>query len=161
MFQAQVPLGTDTPTGAYTIFASATKTGYTSVTGRTAFVVGAPTTPSVIIKAVYAGDNAGDPASIFTSGQPIWIWVVIENIGTSFQGVLWIQVRGPNGVPVQIQTRITQLAAGQTINEGLQVSLPGNATIGVYSVNALVSDKLISQGGTFLASSETQFALTG
>jgi len=27
-------------------------------------------------------------------------------------------------------------------------------------VNALVSDKLISQGGSFLASSETQFALT-
>jgi hypothetical protein len=123
--------------------------------------VGTSTTPSVVIKAVYAGDSAGNPTSVFTSGQPVWVWVGIENIGSSFQGVLWIQVRDPNGVPVQIQTRITQLAAGQTLNEGLEFKLPGNATIGVYTVNALVSDKLISQGGTFLASSETQFALTG
>ena len=160
-FQVQVPLGPDTPSGAYTVFASATKTGYSSITGRTAFVVGTSSTPSVIIKAVYAGDSVGNPTSVFASGQSIWIWVVIQNIGSSFQGVLWIQVRDPNGVPVQIQTRITQLAAGQTLNEGLEVNLPGNATIGVYTVNALVSDKLISQGGTFLASSETQFALTG
>jgi hypothetical protein len=160
-FQAQVALGSGTPTGTYTVFASASKPGYSSITTRTAFVVGTSTTPSVIIKAVYAGDSAGNPTSTFTSGQTIWIWVVIENIGTTFQGVVWIQARDPNGVPVQIRTHIAQLGAGQTVKDGLEFSLPENATIGVYTVNALVSDKLISQGGTFLASSETQFALTG
>jgi uncharacterized membrane protein len=160
-FQTEVTLGSGTPTGTYTVFASASKTGYSSTTTRTTFVVGTTTTPSVIINAVYAGDSAGNPTSIFTSGQTIWIWVIIENIGATFQGVVWIQVRDPNGVPVQIQTHVAQLQTGQTIKDSLEVSLPGNAPIGVYTVNALVSDKLISQGGTFLASSETQFALTG
>jgi hypothetical protein len=160
-FQTQVALGPGTPTGTYTVFASAYKTGYSSTTTRTTFVVGTTTTPSVIIKAVYAGDSAGDPTSTFTSGQTVWIWVVIENIGATFQGVVWVQLREPNGVPVQIQTHVVQLQAGQSIKDGLGFSLPGNAPIGVYMANALISDKLISQGGTFLASSETEFALTG
>ena len=160
-FRTQVTLGTNATTGTYTVFASASKFGYSGVTSRTTFVVGISTTPSVIIKAVYAGDSSGNPTSTFKSGQTIWIWVVIENVGATFQGVVWIQVRDPNGVPIQIQIHIAQLAAGQTIKDGLGFSLPNNAAPGVYTVNALVSDKLISQGGIFLASSETQFALTG
>jgi len=160
-FQAQLALGSSTPTGTYTIFASASKTGYSSITTRTTFVVGTSTTPSVTIRAVYAGDSAGSPTSTFISGQTIWIWVVIQNVGATFQGLVWIQVRDPNGVPVQIQMHVAELQAGQTIKEGLEFTLPRNASIGVYTVNALVSDKLISQGGIFLANSETQFALTG
>ncbi len=160
-FQTEVALGSSNITGAYTVFASASKPGYSSVTTRTTFVVGISTTPSVIIKAVYAGDSSGNPTSTFKSGQTIWVWVVIENIGATFQGVVWIQVRDPNGVPVQIQIHVAQLAAGETIKDGLGFTLPRTAAHGVYTVNALVSDKLISQGGTFLASSETQFALTG
>jgi hypothetical protein len=161
IFQAEVSLTSTSPHGTYTVFTSATKSGYTSITTRTTFVVGTSTTPSVIIKAVYAGDSAGNPSSTFTTGQTIWVWVVIENIGTTFQGVVWIQVRDPNGVPVQIQIHIAQLEAGETIKDGLGFTLLGHPTIGVYTVNALVSDKLISEGGTFLASSETEFALIG
>jgi len=160
-FQARVFLGSSTATGTYTVFASASKPGYSSITTRTTFVVGTSTTPSVIIKAVYAGDSGGNPVSTFTNGQTVWIWVEIQNIGATFQGVVWVQVRDPNGVPVQIQIHVTLLEAGQSIKDGWAVTLPGNAAVGVYTVNALVSDKLISQGGTFLASSETQFALTG
>jgi uncharacterized protein YfaS (alpha-2-macroglobulin family) len=160
-FQTQVALGSNSPPGTYTVFASAAKPGYSSITTRTTFVVGTSTTPSVVIQAVYVGDSGGNPASTFTSGQTIWVWVVIQNIGAPFRGVVWVQVRDPNGVPVQIQMHEVQLQAGQTIKDGVAFSLPGNAPIGVYTVNALVSDKLISQGGTFLASSETQFALTG
>lgn len=160
-FQTQVSLTSTSPTGTYTVFTSATKPGYSSITTRTTFVVGTSTAPSVIIKAVYAGDSAGNPTSTFTAGQTIWVWVVIENIGTTFQGVVWIQVRDPNGVPVQIQIHIANLEAGETIKDGLGFTLPGHPTIGVYTVNALVSDKLISEGGTFLASSETEFALIG
>ena len=159
-FQTQVALEPTAPTGTYTVFASASKLGYSSITTSTTFVVGTSTTPSVIIVAVYAGDSAGDPTSSFTSGQEIWIWATIQNIGAAFQAVVWVQVRDPNGVPVEIQTHVAQLQAGQIVKVGLEFMLPRNATIGVYTVNALVSDKLISQGGTFLASSETQFALT-
>ncbi len=159
IFQVQVNLPASSPTGTYTVFTSAAKSGYSSVTTRTTFVVGTSTTPSVIIKAVYAGDSAGNPTTTFTSGQTIWVWVVIENIGGTFQGVVWIQVRDPNGVPVQIQIHISRLDAGETIKDGLGFTLLNHPTIGVYTVNALVSDKLISQGGTFLASADAQFAL--
>jgi hypothetical protein len=161
IFQTQVMLKSTSPTGTYTVFTSATKAGYTSITTRTTFVVGTSTTPSVIIKAVYAGDSAGNPTSTFATGQTIWVWVVIENIGSTFQGVVWIQVRDPTGVPVQIQIHIANLQAGETIKDGLGFTLLGHPTIGVYTVNALVSDKLISEGGTFLASSETEFVLIG
>jgi hypothetical protein len=70
-------------------------------------------------------------------------------------------VRDPNGVPVQIQVHLIQLNAGETIKDGIGFTLPSKPTLGVYTINALVSDKLISQGGTFLTSSETQFALIG
>jgi uncharacterized protein YfaS (alpha-2-macroglobulin family) len=158
-FQTQLNLVSTIPTGTYTVFASATKSGYSSTTTRTTFVVGASTTPSVIIRAVYTGDSAGNPASTFKVGQTIWIWVVIQNIGATFQGIVWIQVRDPSGMPVQIQIHMATLEAGQTTKEGF--TLLENATTGVYTVNALVSDKLISQGGIFLASSQTQFALVG
>jgi hypothetical protein len=161
IFQAQLSLPPGSPTGTYTVFTSATKSSYLSVTTGTTFVVGTSTTPSVIIKAVYAGDSAGNPTSTFTAGQTIWIWVVIENIGATFQGVVWVQVRNPNGVPVQIQTHISTLGSGETIKDGLSFTLSDHPTIGVYTVNALVSDKLISQGGTFLASADAQFALIG
>jgi hypothetical protein len=161
IFQARVAITPNSPTGTYTVFTSASKQGYSSVTTRTTFVVGTSTTPSVIIKTVYAGDSAGNPTSTFTTGQTIWVWVVIDNVGATFQGDVWIQVRDPNGVPVQIQIHIATLGAGETIKDGLGFTLLGHPTIGVYTVNALVSDKLISQGGTFLASSQTQFALIG
>jgi hypothetical protein len=60
---------------------------------------------------------------------------------------------------VQIQIHIANLDAGQTIKDGLGFTITGHAAIGVYTVNALVSDKLISQGGTFLANADTQFDL--
>ena len=160
-FQAQVNLTPTSPTGTYTVFASATKPGYSSITTRTTFVVGTATTPSIVIKAVYAGDDSGNPTSTFAAGQTVWVWVVIQSIGSGFNGYVWIQVRDPNGVPVQIQVHFVQVNAGETIKDGLGFTLLGSPTLGVYTVNALVSDKLISQGGTFLASSETQFALIG
>jgi len=160
-FQTQLTLPNNAPTGTFTLFSSATKTGYSGATTRSTFVVGTSSTPSVAIENVYAGDSAGNPSATFTVGQTIWIWVVIQNNGAAFQGVVWIQVRDPSGVPVQIQIHIAKLDAGETIKDGLGFTIGGNAAIGVYTVNALVSDKLISQGGTFLANADTQFALVG
>ncbi len=160
-FQAQFNLRGYVALGTYSVFASATKASYSSAASRTTFVVGSSTTPSVVINAAYAGDSSGNPLSTFSTGQTVWIWVVVQNIGATFQGVVWVQVRDPNGVPVEIRIHITNLHAGETIKDGIGFTLLGNPTLGVYRVDALVSDKLISQGGTFLANAQTQFVMTG
>jgi hypothetical protein len=159
-FQAQFMLTASAAPGTYTVFATASQIGYLSIAGRATFVVGASTTPSVSINAVYTGDSSGNPVPTVTAGQTVWIWVVVHNNGATFQGVVWVQVHDPNGVPVQIGIHIETLNSGETIKDGLGFTLPGNGAHGVYRVDALVSDKLISQGGTFLADAQTQFALT-
>jgi hypothetical protein len=161
IFQFNFKLPASATAGTYTVFASASKAGYVSATTHTTFVVGTSSTPSIIIKAVYAGDSSGNPSAVFTAGQTIYIWVTVQNIGATFQGVIWVQVRDPNGVPVSIQIRISQLTTGETITDGFGFTFLGRAMVGLYSVNALVSDKLISQGGTFFANTNTEFALTG
>lgn len=160
-FQTQFTLSPDSTLGTYTVFTSATKAGSSSATARSTFVVGSSTTPSVVISAVYAGDSSGNPMSTFTIGQTVWIWIVVRNVGATFQGVIWVQVRDPNGAPVEIRITISNLHAGETVKNGIGFTLTGNAALGVYRVDALVSDKLISQGGTFLANAQAQFALTG
>ncbi len=160
-FRTQFDLRGYVASGTYTVFASAAKANYSSVASRATFVVGSSTTPSVVINAVYAGDSSGNPLSTFSTGQTVWIWVVVQNIGATFQGVVWIQVRDPNGVPIEIRLQITSLHAGETVKDGIGFTLQGNPTLGVYRVDALVSDNMISQGGTFLASAQTQFVITG
>jgi hypothetical protein len=161
IFQFNFKLPASVTAGTCTVFASASKAGYVSTTTHTTFVVGSSSTPSIIIKTVYAGDSSGNPSAVFTAGQTVYIWVTVENIGATFQGVIWVQVRDPNGVPVSIQIRISNLTTGETITDGFGLTFLGRATVGLYSVNALVSDKLISQGGTFFANANTEFALTG
>jgi len=158
-FQAQVVLPASATLGTYTVFATASQVGYLSTAARATFVAGASTTPSVSISAVYAGDSSGNPVPTVAAGQTVWIWVVVHNNGATFQGVVWVQVHDPNGVPVQIGIHIETLTSGETIKDGLGFTLPDNAAHGVYRVDALVSDKMISQGGTFLAEAQTQFAL--
>jgi hypothetical protein len=160
-FRTQVTLAANATAGTYTVFTAASKDGYSSVAARTTFVVGSTTTPSVVISAVYTGDSAGNPTSAFNTGDTVWVWVVVQNIGATFQSVVWVQVRDPNGVPVDIRITISNLHAGETVKNGIGFTLSGSARPGLYHVDALVSDKLISQGGTFLANAQTQFALAG
>ena len=160
IYQFSFKLPASATAGTYTVFASASKDGYANATTHTTFIVGTSSTPSILIKTVYAGDSSGNPSAVFTAGQTVYIWVTVQNIGATFQGVIWVQVRDPNGVPVSIQIRISQLTTGETITDGFGFTFFGRATVGLYSVNALVSDKLISQGGTFFANTNTEFALT-
>lgn len=160
-FGAQLTLPANATLGTYTVFVTAAEATYSNVAASTTFVVGSSTTPSVNISALYAGDIAGNPISTFSVGQTITIWVVVQNVGTTFQGLIWVQVRDPNGVPVQIGIHIASLGTGQTVKDGIGFTLSNGATPGVYRVDALVSDKLISQGGTFLANAQTQFVFTG
>jgi len=159
IFQASFPLPKDASAGTYTAFAAVSKQGYVGATTRTTFVVQSSSTPSVVIQAVYAGDSAGNPTAVFSAGQTVYVWVVVENIGPTFQGVIWVQVRDPNGIPVQVSIRISSMKSGDTIKDGVGFILLGKPSPGLYPVNALVSDNLISQGGVFLASSDAQFAV--
>lgn len=160
VFRASFTFPRFTQTGTYTAFASANKQGYVSATTRTTFVVETSSTPSVVIQAVYTGDSSGSPITVFSPGQTVYVWVVIENVGPTFRGVIWVQVRDPNGSPVQVLMRVSSLTSGETFRDGFGFTLLGKLTPGLYTVNALISDNLISQGGVFLASSSMQFAVT-
>jgi hypothetical protein len=159
-FQDSFQLPANSAVGTYTAFASTSKAGYVSATTHTTFVVGQSTTPSVNIQMVYVGDSAGNPTTTFSPGSVVYVWVVVQNIGATFQGVLWVQIRDPNGIPVSIQIRISTMNTGETIKDGFGFTFLSQPTPGLYTVNALVSDKLISQGGTFLTSANTEFAVT-
>jgi len=161
LFHLEFTLSANATVGTYTVFASASKEGYASATTHTTFVVGVSSTPSVVIREVYVTDTAGSRSAVFTLGQTVVVWVVVENSGAAFEGVIWVQIRDPNGVPLAIQFHVSTLETGETVKEGFGFTLLTAPVLGLYTANALVSDKLISQGGTFFASADTQFALTG
>ena len=160
VFQVSFKLPASATAGTYTAFATATKGGFAGATTHTTFVVGTSSTPSVVIKDVYATDMSGTRTATFSAGQTVLVWVVVENSGATFEGVIWVQIRDPNGTPVWIQLQISQLGTGQTIKVAFGFAITANMASGLYTANTLVSDKLISQGGTFLASANTEFALT-
>jgi hypothetical protein len=160
-FVANVKLPASSISGTYTVFTSAKKTGYVDAATHTIFVVNSSSTPSIIITQVYATDPAGTPSDIFSVGQTALIWVVLQNLGAPTQAVIWVQILDPGSNPVSLQLQISTLNSHGTVKVAFGFTPSANSKSGVYTVNALVSDKLISQGGTFLANADTQFALTG
>ncbi len=161
LFQVEFTLPVNATPGTYTAFTSTNKAGLTTATTHTTFVVETSSTPSVIITDVYAADTTGSRSAVFASGQTVVVWVIVENSGAPFQGVIWVQIRDPNGTPVFVQFQISTLNTGATVKVGIGFTMTSNLQSGVYTANAFVSDKLISQGGTFLASGTAEFALTG
>lgn len=152
---------TNAANGTYTAFASATKVGYASATIHTTFVVGTSSTPSVVIKDIFASDMSGNRSTIFSAGQTVLVWVVVENSGATVpEGVIWVQIRDGNGTPIWIDIYISRLETGQTVKVAFGFLVTSGMSTGLYTANALVSDRLISQGGTFFASATTEFTLT-
>jgi hypothetical protein len=161
IYHAEVKLSPDAAIGTYTVFVSSSKSGYAGATTHTTFVVGSSLTPSVVISQVYITDTTGKPSGVFSVGQTVLVWVIVQNNGAQFQGVIWVQILDSNGTPESIQLQISPLATGTSVKIGFGFTASADLPRGIYSANALVSDKLISQGGTFLASAKAQFALTG
>lgn len=159
VFRANFSLPSNATAGTYTSFVLASKSGYTGAATHTSFVVGTSPTPSVVIGEVYTTDISGNRSAVFSPGQTVLVWVVVENSGATFQGVIWLQVRDSNGTPIWIQFQISQLGTGQTLRIAFGFQLTSSVAAGLYNANALVSDKLISQGGSFFASASTQFAV--
>ena len=160
-YQCEVWLGPGVALGTYSVFVSSIKSGYASAATHTTFVVGSSLTPSVVISQVYVTDTAGNPSGVFTVGQTISVWVILQNNGAPFQGVIWIQILDPSGTPRSIQLQTSSLDTGASVKVGFGFTASTNLPRGIYVANAFVSDKLISQGGTFLTSAKVQFALTG
>jgi len=158
IFHTSVKLGATS--GTYAVFVSSSKSGY-SATTHTTFVVGSSMTPSIVISQVYVTDTTGSPSGVFSSGETAIVWVVVQNNGAPLQGIIWVQILDPNGTPQSIQLQISTLGTGSSIKVGFGFSASTSMPHGIYTANALVSDKLISQGGVFLASARTQFDLTG
>lgn len=159
-FQTPLRIPANATAGAYTVFAAASKPGYNSATTHTNFVIDNSLTPSVTIIQLYATDATGNPSAVFSNSQTILFWVVLQNTGAPIQGMIWIQILDPRGTLVSIQLQISTLVTGATIKVAFGFTPSSNSLEGIYSANALVSDKLISQGGTFLANANTQFVLT-
>jgi hypothetical protein len=159
VFQTYLTIPINVTSGAYTVFAAASKSGYAIATTHTNFVIDSSSTSSVMIIQLYSTDATNKTSAVFSAGQTVLIWVVLQNIGAPIQGVIWIQILDPRGTPVSIQLQISTLATGEIVKVAFGFSPAPNSAQGIYSTNALVSDKLISQGGTFLANANTQFVL--
>ena len=160
VFSFKVPVNVTNRAGTYTVFASAAKFGYASATTHTTFVAGTSSTPSVVIKDIYATDISGNRSVVFSTGQTVLLWVVVANSGAAFDGVIWVQVRDSKGTPIWIQFQISQLETGRTGKVAFGFQTTSAMGPGLYTANVLVSNKLISQGGTFLASASSEFAIT-
>jgi len=159
IFQTYLTIPINVTSGAYTVFAAASKSGYATATTHTNFVIDSSSTSSVMIIQLYSTDATNKTSAIFSAGQTVLVWVVLQNIGAPIQGVIWIQILDPRGTPVSIQLQISTLTTGGIVKVAFGFSPAANSAQGIYSTNALVSDKLISQGGTFLANANAQFVL--
>lgn len=159
VFQTYLTIPINVTSGAYTVFAAASKSGYATATTHTNFVIDSSSTSSVMILQLYSTDATNETSAVFSSGQTVLIWVVLQNIGAPVQGVIWIQILDPRGTPVSIQLQISTLVTGGIVKVAFGFSPAANSAQGIYNTNALVSDKLISQGGTFLANANAQFVL--
>jgi hypothetical protein len=160
VFNFKVPVNATNRPGTYIVFASAAKIGYASATTHTTFVAGTSSTPSVVIKDIYATDMSGNRSVVFSTGQTVLVWVVVANSGAALDGVIWVQIRDSKGTPIWIQFQISRLETGQTGKLAFGFQATSAMGAGLYTANVLVSDKLISQGGTFLASASSEFAIT-
>lgn len=159
VFRASFSLPSNSTAGTYTTFASASKSGYASATTHRTFVVGTSPTPSVVIREVYTTDLSGNSSAVFSPGQTVLVWVVVENDGATFDGVIWAQIRDANGTPIWIQFHISSLDTGQSVVVAFGFQVTAGVSPGVYTASILVSDKLISQGGSFFASANAEFAV--
>jgi len=159
VFRVSFILPSNATAGTYTAFASASKSGYASATTHRTFALGISPTPSVVIREVYTTDLSGNSSAVFSPGQTVLVWVVVENGGATFDGVIWVQIRDAYGTPIWIQFHISSLDRGQSVTVAFGFQVTAGVSPGVYTANILVSDKLISQGGSFFASSNAEFAV--
>lgn len=154
-------LGGDAGAGTYAVYVTASKPGYQDASGHCTFTVGASSTPNVVITNVYMTDMSRNTKTVFHPGETLIVWVEVVNTGADLvDGIVWVQIVSPNGVPVGVYFHVGLIARGQTVKEGFGITLPSNAPLGEYRVTGFVSDRMISEGGKFLTSKQEEFKVS-
>jgi hypothetical protein len=153
-------LPNDAPFGTYTIYVTASKEGYRDGRGQASFSVGESQAPAIAIVALYLSDMRNATKSSFSPGETLIVWVIVRNSGASLErGVIWAEVDDPSGAPLMVQFQIGGIGRGAEVRYGFSLTLSADAQLGAYRAKAFVSDRMISEGGKFLASQATSFAV--
>ncbi len=144
--------------GTYTIYATASMTGYKDAYATETFTVGLSAQPSVrIVNATITMLN-GTPSSEFKPGETVVVWAAANNTGADLKnGNMWVEVLDPDDAPVTVVVVVVTIHTGEQVQIGVHVILASNAKLGTYTVRILVSDAPIMSGGKFLDSKETTF----
>jgi len=122
----------------------------------------ATATVSIQIVGVYTTNSTGHNMTTFKRGQTVIVWVTVRNLGSDLDlpplgPITWVEVTDPRSAPFTVQFHIGVLPGGGRITRaGFNVRLdygPGIVDIptGTYRASGFVSDKMISQGGSFFA----------
>ncbi|MGQ9543187.1 MAG: MG2 domain-containing protein [Candidatus Bathyarchaeia archaeon] len=144
--------------GTYNIYVTVSLPGYQESQGQATFTVGESQTPSITISSIYLTDTAGYNRSSFSSGETVIVRVVVHNGGAELKnGIIWVEVDDPEGVPVSVTFVELTISRGGRVTLGVSTTLSGGTVTGYYFANSYVSDRMIAQGGKFLASAKTVF----
>ncbi len=154
-------LGVDAKPGTYAVSVAASKPGYQDAFGQCTFSVGASSTPNIVITSVYTTDMRWNKKDVFHPGDTLMVWVEVVNTGADLvDGIVWVQIVDPNGVPIKVDFHVGTIAGGQTVKEGFSIALSIGAPEGDYRVTCFISNKMISEGGKFLTTMEGKFAVS-
>lgn len=147
--------------GTYTVYATASMSGYKDAFATVTFTVGLSNLPSVhIVEASITLPN-GTLSSEFSPGETVVVWAVVNNTGADLVGAnTWVEVLDPNNSPISLVIVVVTIHTGEQVKVGVHVILATDANIGTYTVRILVSDRPIAEGGKFLDSKETAFLVT-
>jgi len=147
--------------GTYAIYVTAKKTGYLDGYSHATFTVSETSKPSITISTVAVSDVNGTVKTEFKRGETVIVWVTVQNSGGDLvNGLIWIEVDDPNSVPVTLMFQYATIKQDGTVTVGFSAGVFTSLPLGQYRARAFTSDKLISQGGRFLAAKETTFTLT-
>jgi len=154
-------LGGDAGAGVYAVYVIASKPGYQDDSGHCTFTIGVSSTPNIVIANLYMTDISRNKKTVFRPGETLIVWVEVVNTGADLvDGIVWVQIVGPNGAPIGVYFHVGLIARGQTVKEGFSMVLSVNAPQGEYRVTSFVSDRMISEGGKFLTKMQGEFKLS-
>ena len=147
--------------GTYTVYATASMSGYKDAFATVTFAVGLSNVPSVhIVEASITMPN-GTLSSEFSPGETVVVWAVVNNTGADLvDGNTWVEALDPDNSPISLVIVVVTIHTGEQVKVGVHVILATDAKIGTYSVRILVSDRPVAAGGKFLDSKETAFLVT-
>jgi 5-hydroxyisourate hydrolase-like protein (transthyretin family) len=160
-FAENFTLSSTAANGTYTVYATASMSGYKDAFATVTFTVGLSNLPSVhIVEASITMPN-GTLSSEFSPGETVVVCAVVNNTGADLvEGNTWVEALDPNNSPISLVIVMVTIHTGEQVKVGVHVILATDAKIGTYTVRILVSDRPIAEGGKFLDSKETAFLVT-